>query len=65
MLLTRDNRTQRAIISVIGILAGCFLFTFGLNNFIIANRLAEGGFVGISLLGIYLYNIPLSLSSSC
>lgn len=39
-----------------------FLFTFGLNNFIIANRLAEGGFVGISLLGIYLYNIPLSIS---
>ncbi|PWK15536.1 YitT family protein [Tumebacillus permanentifrigoris] len=61
-MLQRNNRIQRAILSIIGILAGSFLFTFGLNNFIIANRLAEGGFVGISLLGIYLYNIPLSIS---
>ncbi|KEO84252.1 YitT family protein [Tumebacillus flagellatus] len=62
MLLQRDNRTQRAVLSLLGILAGSFLYTFGLNNFIIANRLAEGGFVGVSLLGIYLYNIPLSVS---
>ncbi|MGZ4123890.1 MAG: YitT family protein [Tumebacillaceae bacterium] len=53
---------QRTIIQFIGILAGSFIFTFGLNNFIIANHLAEGGFVGISLLGLYLYNIPLGLT---
>jgi uncharacterized membrane-anchored protein YitT (DUF2179 family) len=53
---------QRTIIQFIGILAGSFIFTFGLNNFIIANRLAEGGFVGISLLGLYLYHIPLGIT---
>jgi uncharacterized membrane-anchored protein YitT (DUF2179 family) len=53
---------QRYIMQVLGILAGSFLFTFGLNNFIIANKLAEGGFVGISLLGLYLYKIPVGLS---
>ena len=53
---------QKHLLHFIGILAGAFLFTFALNNFIIANRLAEGGFVGISLLGLYLFNIPLGVT---
>lgn len=61
-LLQGKTGFQRAIISSIGILFGCFLVAFGLNNFIIANRLAEGGFVGISVLGLYMYHIPLSIS---
>lgn len=47
---------------MLGILIGAFIFTFGLNNFLIANRLAEGGFVGISLLGLYLFQIPVGLT---
>jgi uncharacterized membrane-anchored protein YitT (DUF2179 family) len=46
----------------LAIAAGAFLFTFALNNFIIANRLAEGGLVGISLLGLYLYDIPVGIT---
>lgn len=53
---------QRHLLHFIGILAGAFLFTFALNNFIIANRLAEGGFVGISLLALYLFNLPLGIT---
>lgn len=50
---------QRHIIQSLGILIGSFIFTFGLNNFFIANKLAEGGFVGISLIGLYLLDIPV------
>lgn len=50
------------ILPILGILVGSFIFTFGLNNFLIANRLAEGGFVGISLLGLYLFQIPVGIS---
>jgi len=53
---------QKYIVQALGILAGAFLFTFALNNFIIANRLAEGGFVGISILGLYLYEIPAGIT---
>ena len=53
---------QRHLLHFIGILAGAFLFTFALNNFIIANRLAEGGFVGISLLALYLFNLTLGIT---
>lgn len=53
---------QKHILPLLGIIAGAFLFTFGLNNFIIANKLAEGGFVGVSLLLLYQFDIPLGLS---
>jgi uncharacterized membrane-anchored protein YitT (DUF2179 family) len=53
---------QRHILQYLGILAGAFVFTFGLNNFIIANGLAEGGFVGISILGLYLFEIPVGVT---
>lgn len=43
-------------------MVGAFVFTFGLNNFIIQNGLAEGGFVGISILGLYLFKIPVGLT---
>lgn len=53
---------QRYILEYFGILVGAFVFTFGLNNFIIQNGLAEGGFVGISILGLYLFKIPVGLT---
>jgi len=40
------------------ILFGAFIFAVGLNSFIIANNLAEGGFTGIALLIYYLYELP-------
>ncbi len=53
---------QRYALEYFGILVGAFVFTFGLNNFLIANGLAEGGFVGISILGYYLFNIPVGFT---
>ncbi|TCP58956.1 uncharacterized membrane-anchored protein YitT (DUF2179 family) [Tumebacillus sp. BK434] len=53
---------QRQLLEYFGIMVGAFVFTFGLNNFIIQNGLAEGGFVGISILGLYLFKIPVGLT---
>jgi len=40
---------------------GAFIFSFGLNYFIIANQLAEGGFTGIALLLNYIFGWSPSL----
>lgn len=44
------------------ILVGAFIYSFGLNAFLIANHLAEGGFVGISVLLLYKLGWPLSVT---
>lgn len=40
---------------------GAFIFSFGINYFIIANQLAEGGFTGIALLLNYIFGWSPSL----
>lgn len=44
------------------IVVGAFIYSIGLNTFLVANHLAEGGFVGISLLLLYKLHWPLSIS---
>jgi uncharacterized membrane-anchored protein YitT (DUF2179 family) len=44
------------------ILLGAFVYAIGLNVFLVANHLAEGGFVGISVLLLYKLGWPLGLS---
>ncbi|ADG06404.1 Protein of unknown function DUF2179 [Kyrpidia tusciae DSM 2912] len=43
----------------VGIAAGALIFSIGLNNFLIANHLSEGGFVGLAVIGWYLFHIPV------
>ena len=45
---------MKKFLSYLGITCGAFLFAFGLNFFIIANGLAEGGFTGLALILHYL-----------
>jgi uncharacterized membrane-anchored protein YitT (DUF2179 family) len=45
---------MRTFLSLVGIIIGSSLFAFGINYFIIANGLAEGGFTGIALITHYL-----------
>jgi len=47
---------------VLIMIAGTFVYSFGLNYFLIANHLAEGGFVGLSILVLYTLHIPLGLT---
>ncbi|MCL6625964.1 YitT family protein [Alicyclobacillus shizuokensis] len=46
----------------IQILAGSLIYSLGLNAFLVANHLAEGGFVGISLLLFYKLHWPVGLT---
>lgn len=49
-------------IRYVGIAIGALIFSFGLNNFIIQNHLAEGGFFGISILVLYKLKVPISIT---
>ncbi|MTV48652.1 DUF2179 domain-containing protein [Heliobacillus mobilis] len=46
----------------LGIAVGASIFAFGLNYFIIANRLAEGGLTGVALMFYYLFGWPVGQS---
>jgi uncharacterized membrane-anchored protein YitT (DUF2179 family) len=60
--VTGKSSFRRSLINTLGILVGAFVYAVGLNNFIIVNKLAEGGFVGVSILFLYLLHIPVSIT---
>lgn len=47
--------------SFVGIVLGSLIFAIGINYFIIANGLAEGGFTGLSLIIHYLTDLPVGV----
>lgn len=49
---------MKKLLPYIGLASGSFIFAFGLNYFIIANGLAEGGFTGLALIIHYLTGLP-------
>lgn len=49
---------MRTLISYLGIFTGSIIFAVGINYFIIANKLAEGGLTGIALIIHYLSGWP-------
>lgn len=49
--------------NILMIMIGCAIFSFGLNYFNIANKLAEGGFTGITLLLKYQFNFSPALTN--
>lgn len=44
------------------IVVGAFVYSLGLNGFLIANHLAEGGFVGISVMLLYKLHWPIGIT---
>ncbi|QGG49345.1 YitT family protein [Heliorestis convoluta] len=56
------KRIKRWSYEITGIALGSFIFAFGLNYFIIANRLAEGGLTGVVLILHYLFDWPVGLT---
>lgn len=44
------------------IVVGGFIYSIGLNAFLVANHLAEGGFVGISVLLLYKFGLPVGIT---
>jgi len=53
---------SRRITSWALILVGAFVYSIGLNAFLVANHLTEGGFVGISVLLLYKLKWPIGLT---
>ena len=49
-------------LNVLLIVVGSFIYSVGLNAFIVGNHLAEGGFVGLSIIALYKLKIPLGIS---
>lgn len=52
---------MKKLFSYVGIVLGSFIFGLGLNYFIIANGLAEGGFTGLALIVHYLTGWPVGI----
>lgn len=52
---------MKNLTSYLGIGLGSFLFAFGINNFILANGLGEGGFTGLSLIIHYFTGWPVGM----
>lgn len=56
------TKMWKAVMQWGSILVGAFIYTVGVNAFLVGNHLAEGGFVGLSLLLLYKFGWPLGLS---
>lgn len=52
---------MKRLLPYAGIILGSLIFAFGLNSFIIANGLAEGGFTGLALIIHYLSGWPVGV----
>lgn len=55
--------TQQTLINILTIIVGSFLFAIGVNSFMIAGNLGEGGFIGISIILYYAFDISTALSN--
>lgn len=52
---------MKRALAYLGVVVGSFIFALGLNYFIIANGLAEGGFTGLALIIHYLTGWPVGV----
>lgn len=55
--------TVQTLINVLTIIVGSFLFAIGVNSFMIAGNLGEGGFIGISIILYYAFGLPTALTN--
>jgi len=51
----------RLFLSLVIIQVGAVLFSFGLEEFLVPNKLLDGGVVGVSIIVAYLTNLPLGI----
>src|SRR5690554_4060917 len=58
-MLGGDSMFLEKLREIFFIILGSFIYGLGLNYFIIANNLAEGGFAGISLILHYKFGLPV------
>jgi len=56
-----NNKVLDKINDIFFIILGSFIYGFGVNYFIVANHLAEGGFTGIALILHYTFGWPVGI----
>lgn len=55
--------TAETLLNILSVIAGSFIFAVGINVFMIAGNLGEGGVTGLSIIFLYAFDIPLAIST--
>lgn len=55
--------TLETVLNILSVIAGSFIFAVGINVFMIAGNLGEGGVTGLSIIFLYAFDIPLAIST--
>ncbi len=62
-LTRRPKITLETVLNILSVIAGAFIFSVGINVFMIAGNLGEGGVTGLSIIFLYAFDIPLAVST--
>lgn len=55
--------TVQTLLNILSVIAGSFIFSVGINVFMISGNLGEGGVTGLSIIFLYAFGIPLAIST--
>lgn len=55
--------TQQTLINIAAVILGSFLFSIGVNSFMIAGNLGEGGVTGLAIILLYAFDISPAIST--
>ncbi len=61
MSKTKKNRIKKILLNILFLFIGSILAAVGLEIFLVPNNIIDGGIIGVSIILIYLSNIPLSV----
>ena len=62
-LAIRPRITQQTLINLATVIFGSFIFSIGVNTFMIAGNLGEGGVTGIAIILLYAFDISPAIST--
>lgn len=54
--------TMQTLINIITVVVGCFIFSIGINSFMIPGNLGEGGIIGVALILFYAFDFPTAIT---
>ena len=63
LISIRPQITQQTLINIATVILGSFLFSIGINSFMIAGNLGEGGVTGLAIILLYAFDISPAIST--
>lgn len=54
--------TMQTLINILTVIVGCFIFSIGINSFMIPGNLGEGGIIGVALILFYAFEFPTAIT---